>query len=77
VKLRFDETRGRWIVLAPERLFEPDDIAVEILRRIDGARPAEAIVDELADLYSAPRAEIAADVAELLADLAARGVVAL
>ena len=37
IKLRHDAGRGRWLVLAPERVFEPDDIAVEILKRCDGA----------------------------------------
>src|SRR3546814_7602379 len=41
VKLRFDGTRGQWLMLAPERVFVPDEIAVEILRLCDGARSEE------------------------------------
>ena len=74
VKFRFDDTRQAWIVLAPERLFMPDEHATEILKLIDGARTADAIVDDLAARFDAPRETIAADVAEMLQDLVDRGV---
>ncbi len=74
VKLRYDETRQAWIVLAPERLFVPDEHAVEILKLIDGARPASAIVDDLAARFDAPRETIEGDVLEMLQDLVERGV---
>lgn len=75
MKLREDTARGRWVVLGPERMFIPDEIALEVLRLVDGARSLDAIIDDLAARFDAPRAEIAADVAALLEDLAARGVV--
>ena len=34
VKFRFDTVRDCWIILAPEKLFMPDEIAVEILREL-------------------------------------------
>ncbi len=74
VKFRFDETRQAWIVLAPERLFVPDEHAAEILKLIDGARTAAHIVDDLAARFDAPRATIEADVLEMLQDLVERGV---
>ena len=77
VKLREDSTRGRWVVLAPERMFVPDEIALEVLRLVDGARSVDAIVDDLAARFAAPRADILGDVTEMLRDLAERGVVAL
>lgn len=76
VKFRHDETRGRWVVLAPERLLLPDEPAVEILKLIDGTRSVEAVVDTLAQRFDAPRAVIAADVTALLQDLADKGVLA-
>jgi pyrroloquinoline quinone biosynthesis protein D len=76
VKFRFDETRQAWVVLAPERLLLPDEPAVEILKLIDGARSVEAIVDELAARYAAPRETIAEDVVAMLQDLADKGIVA-
>jgi pyrroloquinoline quinone biosynthesis protein D len=75
VKLREDTVRGRWIVLAPERMFVPDDVALEVLRLVDGARSVGAIADDLAARFAAPREDILADVTEMLADLAAKGVV--
>ncbi len=74
VKFRFDDTRQTWIVLAPERLFVPDEHAAEILKLIDGARTAATIVDDLATRFDAPRATIEGDVLEMLQDLVDRGV---
>jgi pyrroloquinoline quinone biosynthesis protein D len=76
VKFRHDETRGRWIVLAPERLLLPDEPAVEILKLIDGARNVDGVIDELALKFAAPRDVIAADVMPLLQDLVDKGVLA-
>ena len=61
VKFRFDETRQAWILLAPEKLFLPDAIAVEILKRVDGKRSSGEIVDELAAAFQAPRDVIERD----------------
>lgn len=69
VRMRWDAARSRWVLLAPERVYVPDAIAIEILRRLDGQRSIGAIVDELTVVYQAPRATIAADVIELLSDL--------
>ena len=77
VKLRFDQRRNRWIVLAPERVLMPDEIAVEILKRCDGKTSVSAIVATLAAAYEAPTEEIGKDVAEMLQDLADKGFVEL
>ncbi len=76
IKLRFDEARQRWVVLAPERVLMPDEIAVEILKRCDGAATVDAIAAALAEKYAAPRDEVARDIVEMLQDLADKGVVA-
>ena len=73
VRLHHDKARGRWVVMAPERMFVPDETALEVLRLVDGARDREAIVDALAAAFDAPREEIAADVRDMLDDLIARG----
>ncbi len=75
VKLHFDKTRDKWIVLAPERVFVPDQIALEILKRCDGEATVAAIVDDLATTFTAPREVIEKDVGTLLQDLANKGVV--
>jgi pyrroloquinoline quinone biosynthesis protein D len=76
VKFRHDETRGRWVVLAPERLLLPDEAAVEILKLIDGKRSVAAIVEDLVRRFEAPREVISADVTALLQDLVDKGVLA-
>ena len=73
IVFRFDETRQRWIMMAPERLMLPDEQAVEILKLVDGQASVGAIVDVLAERYQAPREEIAGDVTEMLQDLADKG----
>ena len=75
MKLREDKARAQWVVLGPERMFVPDEIALEVIRLLDGHRTLAAIADDLAARYAAPRDEILADIAAMLDDLAAKGVV--
>ena len=72
-KLKFDETRQRWVILAPERVLAPDEIAVEVLQLCDGARSVADMIDLLAEKYAAPREAIATDVITMLQDLADKG----
>ena len=72
-KLKFDETRQRWVILAPERVLAPDDIAVEVLQLCDGVRSVEQMIDQLAEKYTADRGAIAVDVIAMLQDLADKG----
>lgn len=76
-RLQFDKYRDRWIVQAPERLFVLDAIALEILRRCDGAASVSAIVDDLAGKFTAPREQILRDVGNMLQDFADKGVMSL
>lgn len=69
VKLRRDEARQRWTLLAPERIFEVDAIAAAVLELCDGERDLTAIVAELAARYDAPAAVIEKDVVAMLTDL--------
>jgi len=73
VRLQEDQARGRWIVMAPERMFIPDEIALEVLRLVDGARDEAAIVGTLAEKFAAPTEVIAADVRLMLEDLRDKG----
>jgi pyrroloquinoline quinone biosynthesis protein D len=73
VKLRHDAARDRWSLLAPERVLVPDEIALAILRKVDGSATIGAICDALAAEYAAPRDLIATDVLALLGDLADKG----
>jgi pyrroloquinoline quinone biosynthesis protein D len=72
-KLKFDETRKVWVLLAPERVLAPDEIAVEVLQLCDGVRTVAVMVDELAAKYAAPREAILTDVIAMLQDLAGKG----
>jgi pyrroloquinoline quinone biosynthesis protein D len=73
VMLRFDETRQRWVLLVPERVLAPDDIAIEVLKMCDGVKSVANLIDELAVKYAAPRDVIATDVVAMLQDLAESG----
>jgi len=73
VRLKHDEARGAWVILAPERVLMPDDIAVEILRRCDGGTTVDAICAALAAEFDAPEHEIRKDVVAVLQDLADKG----
>ena len=74
VKFRHDETRGRWVVLAPERLLLPDEPAVEILKLLDGSRSVGGVIDALTLRFAAPRDVIGGDVKGMLQDLVDKGV---
>ncbi len=74
MKLRFDKKRERWTILAPERIFLPDDIALEILTRCDGTSTIRAIVDDLAAKFDAPGEVIMEDVKKLVRDFRDKGV---
>jgi pyrroloquinoline quinone biosynthesis protein D len=76
VRLHFDKTRSAWVLLGPERVVEAEGPASEILRRCDGSRTVDQIVDELAALYTADRAVIEGDVNDMLAELAAKRMLA-
>jgi len=72
-KLKFDETRQVWVILAPERVLAPDEIAVEVLKLCDGERSVADLVDQLAAKYAAERSAIAGVVIAMLQDLADKG----
>ncbi len=75
VRLKFDKPRDQWVVLAPERLFELDAIALAIIQACDGKSSVAGIVDGLAEAYGAPREVILRDVIQLLQDFADKGVI--
>ena len=75
VRLKFDKPRDQWVVLAPERMFELDAIALEIVRACDGTASVAAIVDDLAARFEAPREVILKDVVVLLQGFVDKGVI--
>jgi coenzyme PQQ biosynthesis protein PqqD len=75
VRFRRDEARGGWVLLAPERILQPDPVAIEILTRVDGQASLAEIVDSLVAAFSAERGRIDADVRAFLGNLAEKGFV--
>ena len=77
VRLTHSEAQGGWVLLAPERIFKADAIASEILKRCTGEATLDAIVDDLAKTFNAPRERIHADVTKLLGGLAEKKLLEL
>ena len=77
VRLVHNEAQGGWVLLAPERVFKADAIAVEILKRCNGEATFDAIVDDLAKTFNAPRERIDSDVTTLLRGLAEKKLLEL
>jgi pyrroloquinoline quinone biosynthesis protein D len=70
VRLAYNEAQGGWVLNAPERVFKANPIALEILKRCTGEASFDAIVDDLAAAFNAPRDRVSTDVAGLLRYLA-------
>jgi pyrroloquinoline quinone biosynthesis protein D len=77
VRLKHDDTRNEWLLLAPERVIKTDPIAVEILKRCDGVATLSEIIDSLALQFKADRTRIATDVRAMLGELTAKRMVDL
>lgn len=77
VKLRFDQVRNTWMLLAPERAFQIDETAAEILKLCDGVRSVGEVVAAIATVYQEEPAVIAADIEAMLSDLANKRVLEL
>ena len=76
VRLRDDKIRSRWVLLAPERIFEIDDVGVEILKRCDG-RNMNELLQDLAKAFEATPQDIQADVVTFLTGFAEKKVLVL
>ena len=73
-KLRFDQARKKWIINAPERVFELDDIAGEVMQLVNGKDTLNKIIDKLLIRFEgAPREEVTNDVIIMLQSLADKG----
>ena len=77
VRLKHDEARQEWVLLAPERLIKCDAIAAAILTLCDGNRTLAEIVAHLAEQYKADRTIIERDVIALLEGLSEKKMVQL
>jgi pyrroloquinoline quinone biosynthesis protein D len=66
VRIQYDPVRQAYAVLAPEKVFWPNEISLDILRKCDGRRPVREIIAELAAEYEASEEDVAPDVIEFL-----------
>ena len=66
VRLQHDRHRDAWVVLAPERVYWPDEISVAILNRCDGKASAGEIANALSREFKAPLDEVETDVLAFL-----------
>jgi pyrroloquinoline quinone biosynthesis protein D len=66
VRLQFNPLRDRMVVLAPERIFWPDGVGVDVLQLCDGGRSVSEIAAKLAEGYNAPAEIIERDVLEFV-----------
>jgi pyrroloquinoline quinone biosynthesis protein D len=74
VGLRWQPARGEWLLVMPEAVVVLNETAAAVLQRCDGSHDVAAIVADLAEEYEDVNA---ADVTELLRDLADQRVVEL
>lgn len=66
VRIQYDPVRRAFAVLSPEKVFWPNDISLDILRRCDGRSTVGHIVAGLAADYDAEQEAVAADVIAFL-----------
>jgi len=77
VRLRYDDVRSEWVLLAPERILKPNEPALAILEGCDGEADLDTIVDRLTRDFAAERDEIMRDAQELIGLLIRKRMVEL
>ncbi|RWB59038.1 pyrroloquinoline quinone biosynthesis peptide chaperone PqqD [Mesorhizobium sp.] len=66
VRMQYDPVRQAFAVLSPEKVFWPNEISLDILRRCDGRSTVGHIIADLAADYDAEQEAVAADVIAFL-----------
>lgn len=66
VRIQFDPFRQAFAVLSPEKVFWPNEISLDILRRCDGHSAVSQIIAELAAEYDAGEEDVTDDVIAFL-----------
>ncbi|MER8752952.1 pyrroloquinoline quinone biosynthesis peptide chaperone PqqD [Mesorhizobium sp. M1050] len=66
VRIQYDPVRQAFAVLSPEKVFWPNEISLDILRRCDGRSTVGHIIAGLAADYEAEQEVVAADVIAFL-----------
>ena len=69
VRLHWDAVRETHVLLGPERALMLDQVAHEILKRVDGEASETEICEDLAATFGAPVDQVSGDVRVFLGDL--------
>ena len=72
VRLHEDPVRKQMVLLAPERALALDEIAVAIVRALDGVRSLDAIAEGFARDFGAPKDQVLADILAFAQEFANR-----
>lgn len=72
VKLREDPVRGQTVLLAPERALALDEIAVAIVKALDGVKTLDIIAAEFSEMFGAPKDDILADMIAFIREFSNR-----
>lgn len=72
VRLREDPVRGQTVLLAPERALALDEIAVAIVKALDGTRDLDTIAADFARQFEAPQGQVLADVIAFIREFSDR-----
>jgi pyrroloquinoline quinone biosynthesis protein D len=72
VRLREDPVRGHTVLLAPERALALDEIAVAIVKALDGTRDLDTIAADFAREFDAPQDQVLADVIAFIREFSDR-----
>ena len=77
VRIQYDPVRQAFAVLSPEKVFWPNEVSLDILRRCDGQSTVERIIADLAADYDADAQDVAADVIAFLQEWSDKHLVKL
>jgi pyrroloquinoline quinone biosynthesis protein D len=69
VRLRRDEARNVWLLLAPETIFELNGSSAEILKQCTGEKTLDEIVDDLSARFDVERSRLESETMALLDQL--------
>lgn len=72
VRLHEDPVRKQMVLLAPERALALDEIAVTIVRALDGVSSLDTIADGFARDFGAPKEQVLADMIAFAQEFANR-----
>lgn len=72
VRLREDPVRKQMVLLAPERALALDEIAVAIVKALDGVRSLDEIAADFARDFDAPKEQVLADILAFAQEFANR-----